>query len=103
MKIQVDGKDLFEITEDEMEILRYVLPSATLEDDLKRRLEWVLKHKVAMTYKNIKKEWTTRLEADASIISLPTRDKAFFDMVKARSDYKDRDARDLQAAEAEGT
>ena len=101
MQITVDGQDLYEITENEMDVLKYMLPSATLDADCKRRLEWVLRHKVEKCYVNLKNDWMPILQADPSVTQVPLDNKAFFDMVKVRPDYKDRDIRDAELAAAE--
>ncbi len=99
MQITVDGSDLYELLEVDMEILQYMLPSATLNADLKRRLEWVLRHKITRCYVHLRQEWMPILQADPEVTEVPLDDEAFFNMIKVRPDYKDRDAKDAEAAE----
>ena len=101
MQVTVDGVDLYELSATDMEILEYVLPSSTLDADCKRRLEWVLKHKIEQCYKRLRREWMPILQQDPSVESVPLEDEAFFNMVKVRPDYKDRESRDAEAAAAE--
>jgi len=96
MQITVDGRDLYEITENEMDVLEYMLPSATLDADCKRRLEWVLRHKIERCYVNLKNDYMPILQADPDVTEVPVDNEAFFNMVKVRPDYKDRDARDAE-------
>ena len=95
MQITVDGVDLFEVTDNEIELLEYVLPSAILDADLKRRLEWVLTHKIERAYSRLKDDWMPILQRDVEVTQVPLDDEEFFNMVKVRPDYKDRDERDL--------
>lgn len=98
MQITVDGQDLYEITENEMDVLKYMLPSTTLDADCKRRLEWVLRHKLEKCYVSLKNYYMPILEADPEITVVPVDNEAFFNMVKVRPDYKDRDTRDAEQA-----
>ncbi len=93
MQITVDGVDLYEVNTTEMELLAYVLSARTLDSDLKRRLEWVLTHKIEQCYKRFREEWMPILQADPAVSEVPIDDEAFFNMVKRRPDYNDRDAR----------
>ncbi len=99
MQITVDGEDLFEITENEIELLEYILISSEVNTDLKRRLQWVLTHKISQVYEHLKNEWMPILQADPEVTEVPIDNEAFFNMVKVRPDYKDRDAKDEEAAE----
>lgn len=98
MKIDVDGQELFEIDERDMAVLRYVLLEDSLDADLKRRLKWVIEHKIERCYVHFKEEWMPKLEADSEVSSVPVNVKDLFDMVRVRPDYKERAAR---AAEEE--
>ncbi len=93
MQITVDGVDLFEVNATEMEMLAYFLSAKTLDSDCKRRLKWVLTHKIEQCYKRFREEWMPILQADPAVTEVPIDDEAFFKMVKVRSDYNDRDAK----------
>ena len=93
MKIDVDGRELLEVTQDDIEILEYVIVSEFLEDDLKRRIKWIIEHKIERCYERFKNEWIPQLEDDPSVRTIPLNVKALFNMVKVRPDYKDRSAR----------
>ncbi len=101
MKINVDGQELLEIGERDMEVLKYVLVSEFLDDDLKRRIKWVVEHKIERCYERFKDDWMVKLEEDPAVTSIPINVKDLFDMVKVRPDYKDRTARVAEEKEAE--
>lgn len=96
MQITVDGVDLYQISDNEIELLEYLIPSASLDADLKRRLQWVLTHKIEQAYVQLKKDWMPILQADETVVSIPKTDEAFFNAVKVRPDYQDRDERDAE-------
>ncbi len=98
MQITVNGQPLFEVNATEMELLEYFLPVSTLDADLKRRLEWVLTHKIEQCHKKFREEWMPKLEKDPAVTTVPVGNEDFFNMVKVRPDYKDRATRDVEAA-----
>jgi hypothetical protein len=63
-----------------------------MEDDMKRRLQWVLMHLHEQCMKRLREEWMPKL-ADR-MDSIPTGDEKFADLVFSQPDYKDRKARD---------
>ncbi len=96
MKSQIDGVDVLILQAWEYELLKHDIPSAILDDDLKKRLEWVWTHKVEQVKKRFKEEWIQKLMDDPAVTELPATDEALFNVVKVRPDYKDRDARDAE-------
>jgi hypothetical protein len=67
---------------------------------MKRRLEWVLRHKAEQCYIRFEKEWLEKLRNDPSVDSIPKSKEAFVALVKSRPDYKDRKAKDAEAKAA---
>lgn len=98
MEIQVDGDPVFSMAQWELDVIANDIPLSALDADLKRRLEWVLKHKVEQCYIRFEKEWMEKLRADPEVRSIPIDKAEFVAMVKARPDYKDRAAKDAEAA-----
>ena len=60
--------------------------------------DWIQKAvdgKISNCWKRMQREWTTKLMDDASFTdAIPSNQKDFVDLVTARSDYKNRKARD---------
>ena len=60
--------------------------------------DWIQKAvdgKISNCWKRMQREWTTRLMDDDSFTdAIPSNQKDFVDLVTARSDYKNRKARD---------
>ena len=72
-----------------------------LKNDLLDIDAWVqdaLKGKISNCWKRMQTEWTTKLMNDSSFTdSIPSNKADFVTLVTARSDYKDRKARDEAA------
>ena len=64
MKIKLDDQEIFNLEPWEISLLEYVIKREQLWDDCKRRLEWVLKHKIEQSWERFEKEWTPKLRND---------------------------------------
>ena len=74
-----------------------------LKNDLLDLDDWVQKAvegKIHNCWKRFRQNWTQRLMDDPSFTDpIPSSKEAFCEMVMARPDYKDRAARDAEAAQ----
>lgn len=100
MKVQVNGELIFELAEWEKDVIKNDIHADDFDADMKRRLEWVLRHKAEQCYNRMEKEWLEKLRADPLVQSIPKSKEAFVALVKSRSDYKDRKAKDAEAKAA---
>ena len=92
MKVQVNGIDLFELSEMQKKVICNDIAAPLLEEDMKRRLEYVLMHKYERCFERLKKEWDQKLPG--RVDSVPTDKDAYAQLVFSQPDYKDRQARD---------
>jgi len=97
MKIKVNEEQIFELAEWEKDVIKNDIPADIFDQDMKRRLEWVLKHKVERCYERFEKEWLEKLRNDPDVEAIPKSKEAFVALVKSRPDYKDRAAREAEA------
>lgn len=95
MKVSVNDVELFTLTDIQKSVFENEIPSAELEDDLKRRLFWVLDHKYQRAFVKLKQEWDVKLAANG-VESIPVDKDAYAQLVFEQSNYKDRDARDAE-------
>ncbi len=95
MKISVDGKDLYTLTETQKKVIKDNVLGDIFEDDMKRRLQWVLMHKYEQCFKALKMEWDPKLVANG-VSSVPTDPDAYAELVFTQSNYKDRSAREAE-------
>lgn len=96
MKISVDNKELFTLNETQKKVICNDIPMEIIDEDMKRRLQWVLMHKYERCFARLKQEWEPKLVANG-VTSIPTDKDAFAQLVFAQSNYKDRSARELEA------
>jgi hypothetical protein len=98
MKISVDNVDLFELSEIQKKVIKNDVDSDLFEEDMKRRLEWVLKHKYERCFKRLKAEWDKKL-AENGVESVPTDPDAYAQLVFSQPNYKDCKARNTNVIE----
>lgn len=103
MKISVNDQELFTLAQWEKDVIANDIDIDLLEDDLKRRLQWVLKHKVDQCYARFEKEWIEKLRNDSTVQNIPKSKEAFVTLVKSRPDYKDRKAKDTESKVNQGS
>lgn len=92
MKISVDGKDCFELNETQKKVIMNDIPEEIFEDDMKRRLQYILMHKYEECFKRFKAEWEPKL-AQKGIKMIPTDPDEFANVVFSQPDYKNRSQR----------
>jgi len=100
MKISVNDVVLFELTETQENVMKNVVSADIFEDDMKRRLQWVLTHAYEEWFKILKEEWDPKL-IELGVESIPTNKDAYAQLVFAQPCYKCRKTRDLEVKAAE--
>jgi len=98
MIVKVDNVDLFELTEIQKKVLKNDIKADIFEDDIKRRLFYIINHKYEQCFKRLKAEWEPKLAAKG-VESLPVDKDAFAQLVFSQPEYKDRSARELESVE----
>jgi hypothetical protein len=96
MKISVNGVDLFELSGIKKQVICNDVCAEDLDEDLKRRLNYILMHKYEQCFKRLKAEWDSKLAANG-VVMIPTDPDAYASLVFSQPNYKDRSARELEA------
>jgi hypothetical protein len=92
MKILVDNKLILELNETQKKVIKDEIHEDIFEEDMKRRLSWVLTHKYNEVFKKLKQEWDPKLEANG-IKMIPTDKDEYAKLVFSQPDYKSKDQR----------
>lgn len=93
MKISVDDKEVFSLTETQKQVIQNDINADVFDADMKRRLQYILMHKYEECYKRLKSEWEPKLQA-LGVQSIPLNDDQFAQLVLARPEYKDKKSRE---------
>lgn len=93
MKISVNDQALYTLSDTQKQVIMNEIPEEIFEDDMKRRLQWILTHKYDECFKRLKTEWDTKL-AKNGIKMIPTDADAYAQLVFSQPDYKNRSMRE---------
>ena len=94
MKVSVNDIELFTLSEIQKKVIQNDIPSEIFEEDMKRRLKWVIiDEKYSKCMARLRKEWEPKLKAQGAA-SITTNDDEFASLVFNHPDYKSRSARD---------
>lgn len=89
MKISVNDVELYTLSEVQKKVIKDYVREDIFDEDMKRRLKWVLMHLYDQAFIKLKKEWDTKLVV-AGITSIPTDKDAYAQLVFAQPTYKSR-------------
>jgi hypothetical protein len=92
MQVKLDDEVLYEIDDHMLKVLAHDLIDPIAE--IKRRLEWVIKHKCEQCEKRIEEEAIAVLQADPSVEAIPKNKKNLVEMAMKRPEYKNRAQRE---------
>lgn len=96
MKISVNDQHLFTLSETQKKVIKNDILEEIFDDDMKRRLQWVLMHKYERCFARLKLEWDPKLAA-AGVEMIPTNADAYAALVFSQPNYKHRSAREADA------
>ena len=93
MKISVNDKELFTLSEVQKKVIQNDISSDIFDEDMCRRLQYILTHKYERCFKRLKDEWEPKLKANG-VASIPLDDEQFAQLVFAQPNYQNRSQRD---------
>lgn len=92
--VQFNGQNVYSLSPEDLFLLKDEMPAGTVEQDIKRRIAWVIEHKCEERWKQFREYWTSILLREKQ--EFPSDKKDFVNLVVSRIDYQDRDARDSE-------
>jgi len=93
MKISVNDQELFMLSDIREKVIKNDVPEDIFDEDMKRRLQWVLMHKYEECFNRLKSEWDVKLAANG-VKMIPTDPDEYAQLVFAQPNYQDRAARE---------
>lgn len=91
MKIKVNDQEVFELSEVQKKVICNDIHQDIFDDDMKRRLQYILTHKYERCLERLKTEWMPKLKDRCDAV--PTNDDLFAQLVFSQPDYKCRKTR----------
>lgn len=98
MKIEINGKEVLTLSQIKKTVIQNDIPSEIFEEDMERRVVYVINHKYERCFSRLKQEWEPKLR-DRGIEFIPTNDEAFAQLVFSQPDYKNRSERNATGEE----
>jgi len=95
MKIQVDGKPVFELNETQKKVIQNDISSEMFVSDMERRARYIIEHKYERCLERLKREWEPKLRG--RVQSIPTDQDALAELIFSQPDYRSRAQRDAEA------
>lgn len=96
MKISVDNIELFALNDTQKSVIKNDIHSDVFDEDMKRRLQYILTHKYERCFARLKAEWDKKL-VDNGVQSVPTDPDAYARLVFSQPNYMDRKSREAAA------
>lgn len=93
MKISVDDVELFTLSDMQKQVIKNDVHAGIFEDDMKRRLQYILTHKYNQCFKRLKDEWDPKF-LSYGFKTIPTDPDEYAGLVFAQPDYQDKACRD---------
>ena len=98
MKISVDDKELFSLSETQKKVIMNDIHEDIFQEDMKRRLYYTAIHKYERCFDRLKSEWMPILQSRVS--AMPTDPEELCKLIFSQSDYKSRKLRDSPQIES---
>lgn len=96
MKISVNDKELFTLSETQKKVIKNDIHADIFDQDMCRRLNYIISHKYDRCFKRLKDEWDAKLIANG-VKYVPTNPEEYAELVFSQPNYKDRKSRELES------
>lgn len=93
MKIQIDGKDFFEISDYQYRVMCNEVNEKLFYYEIETLIKFTLDNRFNECYKNLMNEWMPKLSERMD--SVPTNPEKLVDLIISQKDYQSRKMRDL--------
>ncbi len=100
MKISVDDVHLFTLSETQKKVIKNDIQDDIFDEDMKRRLEWVLVNKYEKCFERLKNEWCNAPAGQLSklakngVKAIPTDPEDLAELIFSQPDYMNRSQRE---------
>ena len=92
MKVYINSELILELKEIHQKVIQNDVLSEKFDEDMKRRVQYVLTHKYERCLERLKKEWLPKLSERMDTI--PTNNDQLCELIFSQPDYKNRSQRE---------
>lgn len=87
MQFKVDDEVVYELSDDQIKILQSNISADVFEEDMRRRVRWVIENKLKNVTKELNDQWLPKLAETNEM--LPSDPEQLSKLVLEHPDYKD--------------
>lgn len=91
MKVIIDGKEVFSLNETQKKVIQNDISSEVFQEDMERRVKYILEHKYNRCFDRLKKQWEPLLAT--RLTELPTDKDSLAEVIFSQPEYKNRSQR----------
>ena len=93
MKVKYNDEEILSLNEIKESVLKDEIGSTIFEQDMIRRIRYIIMHKYEQCFENLRKEWEPKLK-NRGVKMFPADDDEFAKLVFSQPDYLDRQGRE---------
>lgn len=91
MKFSINDKEILTLSETQIKVLKNDI--LNFEEDMERRVTYIITHKYEACLKRLRAEWEPKLK-DNGLKYIPTDNDELSELIFSQPNYQDREARD---------
>lgn len=92
MKVVVNDAEVLSFSDIQEQIIKDYIPSEIYDEDMTRRIQWVLNTIYDEAFKQLKTTWDIKLQENG-VTMIPTDQESYAKLVFSQPNYMDRSAR----------
>lgn len=97
MKISINDQELFTLSEVQKQVIKNDINADVFDEDMKRRLQYILCHKYERCFTRLKAEWDKKL-AENGVDMIPSNPDRYAELVFSQPNYKCKKTRECEVA-----
>lgn len=95
MKISFNEKEILFLNETKEKVIKNDIIEDVFEEDMIRRLKYIIEHKYEISFDRLKKEWDEKLVSNG-VSMVPTDRDEYAELVFSQPNYKCRKKREME-------
>jgi len=93
MKFSIDGKEIFSLSETQKKVLKHVLHTESFDEDIARRVRYIIESKYKSCMQQLKASWIPKLKGN-NVNSIPLDDEKLAELIFEQPGYENRSTRE---------
>jgi len=95
MKVKYNEKEILTLNETKRKVFLHEMLEEGFDEDIERRLQWVLTHKYEQCMKRLRDEWVPKFRLKG-LATIPLDDDQLAELIFSQAEYQSRSKRDKE-------